>query len=77
MDNERDQSAPNSSVDPGQSTTRSGEEIGSSEQEEGRQDTGSKGATQRPTGTSTARDVTGVDPQDSTTGGPNQGGQGG
>ena len=46
------------------SESRSGEEIARGEHEPGRTDTGGQGATDRPTGTSTARDFTGVDPQD-------------
>jgi len=77
MDQERDKSAPDSSVDPGDTITRRGEDVSDTEHEAGRHDTGTQGDTDRPTGTSTARDVSGVDPQDSTTGGPSQGGQGG
>lgn len=46
------------------SDSRSGEEVGGSEQEHGRQDTGTQGESERPTGESTARDWTGVDPKD-------------
>lgn len=66
-----DENKPDSPVDQGvesESLTRRGEEIGEGDKEAGRQDTGDHGATGRPTGTSTARDRTGVDPQDSTTG---------
>jgi hypothetical protein len=49
----------------GESTTSRGEDITERDgKEAGRQDTGVQGETERPTGTSTARDVTGVDPQD-------------
>ncbi len=49
----------------GESTTDRGEDMTDRDgKEAGRQDTGTQGATQRPTGTSTARDVTGVNPQD-------------
>ena len=48
----------------GESTTRRAEDIAKHEKEPGRQDTGPEGGADRPTGTSTARDVTGVDPQD-------------
>jgi hypothetical protein len=49
----------------GQSTAARGEDIMDRDgKEAGRQDTGTQGASQRPTGTSTARDVTGVNPQD-------------
>lgn len=54
-------------VDPGtkvESTTRRGEEMSDHDKEAGRTDTGTQGATQRPTGTSTARDFTSVDPKD-------------
>jgi hypothetical protein len=63
---------PNQPVDPGtkvDSTTRRGEEIAANEKEAGRADTGTQGATERPTGTSTARDYTSVDPK-----GPKDGG---
>ena len=46
------------------SDSRSGEDLSSSEQEAGREETGTRGETERPTGTSSARDVTGIDPQD-------------
>lgn len=49
----------------GQSSTRRGEEVSGQEgKEAGRHDTGTQGESQRPTGTSTARDSTGVDPQE-------------
>jgi hypothetical protein len=47
-----------------ESTTRSGEEVANSEQEAGRTDGPDKGQTGRPTGTSTARDYTGVNPKE-------------
>jgi len=51
--------------DPGESQTRRGEDMQDDDgKEAGRKDTGSEGTTDRPTGTSTARDVTGIDPQD-------------
>jgi hypothetical protein len=46
------------------SESRAGEEVASSEQEQGRVDTGTQGAADRPTGESTARDWTGVDPKE-------------
>ena len=49
-------------TDPGESVTRSAEDI--DEDEAGRESTGTKGVSDRPKGTSTARDRTGVDPQD-------------
>jgi len=51
--------------DVGESQTRSGEDMKDDDgKEPGREDKGSKGATDRPVGTSTARDFTGVDPQE-------------
>ena len=51
--------------DPGESQTRRGEDVQDDDgKEAGRKDTGSEGATDRPTGTSTARDFTGINPQD-------------
>jgi len=48
----------------GDSDSRRGEDESKGNKEPGRQDTGPKGPTGRPTGTSTARDMTGIDPQD-------------
>ena len=48
----------------GESTTRRGEDVIEEGKEPGRHDGPAQGESQRPTGTSTARDVTGVDPQD-------------
>ena len=48
------------------SMTRSGEDVAKHEHEAGRHDTGTQGSTERPTGTSTARDFTGVDPKEVT-----------
>jgi len=49
----------------GKSTTRRGEDVPKEEgKEAGRQDAGAKGESARPAGTSTARDSTGVGPQD-------------
>jgi hypothetical protein len=49
----------------GESTTRRGEDVVKEEgQESGRETLGTKGESDRPYGTSTARDATGVDPQD-------------
>lgn len=54
----------------GVSTTRRGEDVkGEDGTEPGREDTGTKGATNRPTGSSDARDSTGVDPQGNANGG--------
>ncbi len=49
--------------------SRCGEEVSATEQEHGRKDMGKKGETERETGTSTARDYTGVDPQEPKDGG--------
>lgn len=49
----------------GQSTTRRGEDVSDQEgKEPGRYDSGTQGQSERPTGGSTQRDSTGVDPQD-------------
>jgi hypothetical protein len=58
----------------GESITRRGEDVVDDDgTEPGRQDTGSDGTpADRPTGASTARDRTGVDPQEPTTGSPPQ-----
>ena len=49
----------------GDSTTRRGEAIVDKEgKEPGRMDAGTQGPSQRPVGTSTMRDSTGIDPQD-------------
>ena len=48
----------------GTSESENAEDIAEAEKEAGRQDTGTSGGSDRPTGSSTARDVTGVDPQD-------------
>jgi hypothetical protein len=64
----------------GESTSTGGEELAGKEgKEAGREDTGMKGPAQRPTGTSTGEDSTGIDPQGSTGGSPNvtSGDQGG
>jgi hypothetical protein len=76
---EHPESAPSTVEDPGLSTTKSGEDTALSEDEAGREDLGTKGESERPVGTSTARDSTGVDPQETVTGGPTQpaGDQGG
>jgi hypothetical protein len=76
---EHPESAPSAVEDPGQSTTKSGEDVGATEDEAGREDLGTKGQSERPVGTSDARDSTGVDPQETVTGSPTQpaGDQGG
>jgi hypothetical protein len=48
----------------GTSGSRSAEDTAKGEKEAGREDTGPSGGAGRPSGTSTARDVTGVAPQD-------------
>ena len=48
----------------GTSTTRRGEDVVDEEGESGRRTTGTQGPSQRPVGESTARDSTGVDPQE-------------
>lgn len=54
----------------GESHTQRGEDVADSEgQESGRVDTGTQGSSGRPTGTSGPEDATGVDPQDSGSGG--------
>jgi hypothetical protein len=60
--------------DVGESITRRGEDvIDDAGTEPGREDTGSDGTpADRPTGASTVRDRTGVDPQEPTTGSPPQ-----
>lgn len=51
--------------DVGESTSRRAEDIAKKENEAGREDTGTKGQTDRPTGTSSGRDVSSVKPHDS------------
>ncbi|HEX3621639.1 MAG TPA: hypothetical protein VHT97_04915 [Acidimicrobiales bacterium] len=48
----------------GTSTTRRGEDVVDEEGEDGRHRTGTQGESQRPVGESTARDSTGIDPQE-------------
>lgn len=48
----------------GTSTTRRGEDVVEEDGENGRHRTGTQGESQRPVGVSTARDSTGIDPQD-------------
>ncbi len=55
-------------TDPGtevESINRRAEDIAREEQEAGRQDGPNQGSTGRPTGTSTPRDMTGIDPSES------------
>jgi hypothetical protein len=48
----------------GVSTTRRGEDVATEEDQPGHHDTGPRGASQRPSGTSSAARATGVDPQE-------------
>jgi hypothetical protein len=50
--------------DVGASTNRRGEDMVEEDGEDGRHRTGTQGESQRPVGTSTLRDSTGIDPQD-------------
>jgi hypothetical protein len=59
-----------SALGVGESINRHGEDVAKQEDEEGREDTGTKGATDRPTGVSDSRASTAVDPQDTESGGP-------
>jgi hypothetical protein len=54
----------------GVSTTRRGEDVAKQEDEPGREDTGTQGPTDRPTGVSDERASTSVDDQDTESGGP-------
>ncbi|MFE7775234.1 hypothetical protein ACFU5O_15280 [Streptomyces sp. NPDC057445] len=58
---------------PVQSDSRSGEDRGGKAEEEGMRDTGSRGRSQRPSGSRDARAYTGVDPQDPQTDTPTSG----
>jgi hypothetical protein len=51
-------------LDAGTSTTRRGEDVVEVDGQDGRRTTGTQGESQRPVGESTARDSTGIDPQD-------------
>ena len=48
----------------GESITTRGEDVAKAGKEPGREDAGVQGPSRRPVGTSTARDSTGIDPQD-------------
>ncbi len=48
----------------GESEHRGGEQVATEEQEAGRHDTGEQGGTGRPTGESSMRDATSIDPQE-------------
>ena len=54
----------------GVSMTRRGEDVDKQEPEPGREDTGTKGATDRPVGVSDERASTSVDPDETESGGP-------
>jgi hypothetical protein len=54
----------------GESINRRGEDVARQEDEEGREDTGTRGASDRPVGVSDERASTSVDPEDTVTGGP-------
>jgi hypothetical protein len=58
-----------SALGVGVSMTRRGEDVAKQEDEEGRDDTGTKGPTDRPTGVSDERASTSVDPNDTESGG--------
>jgi hypothetical protein len=60
-----------SALGVGVSKRRSAQDLADKEDEEGRASQGVKGKTERRHGTSSAEDSTGVDPQESVTGGPN------
>lgn len=71
------ESVAESSGGVGDSMTRHGEDVIKEEgPEAGRIDEGTQGPTNRPVGSNTGRFSTGVDPQDSQTGGPNLPGAG-
>jgi hypothetical protein len=57
---DQDPSVPGNIAD---SPNRGGEEVAKEEQEPGRKDAGTQGASNRPVGKSDTRDMTGVDPQ--------------
>lgn len=61
---------PESPMGVGPSRSRSGEDIGDADDEEGRRDAGTRGESGRPVGKSDDRDSTSVDPQDSQDGSP-------
>ncbi len=80
---------PKTSDNPGSATAPGAENVGDQDtqrgedasaedgKEAGREDAGTQGPTNRPVGTSDARDTTGVDPQEPVTDSPPMGGQGG
>jgi hypothetical protein len=54
----------------GESINRRGEDVAREEDEEGREDAGTRGASDRPVGVSDERASTSVDPEDTVSGGP-------
>jgi hypothetical protein len=54
----------------GESINRRGEDVARQEDEEGREDLGTQGASDRPVGVSDERASTSVDPEDTVSGGP-------
>jgi hypothetical protein len=54
----------------GESINRGGEDVARQEDEEGREDTGTQGESDRPVGVSDERAPTSVDPDDTVSGGP-------
>ena len=68
-----------SALGVGESMTRRGEDVDKQEDEPGREDEGTKGASDRPVGTSDERDSTSVDASETQSGGPHMpaGDQGG
>lgn len=54
----------------GESINRRGEDVARQEDEEGREDVGTQGASDRPVGVSDERASTSVDPEDTVSGGP-------
>lgn len=59
-----------SALGVGESISRRGEDVGKQEDEEGRDDAGTQGPSERPVGTSDERDSTSIDPSDTESGGP-------
>jgi hypothetical protein len=59
-----------SALGVGESINRHGEDVAKQEDEEGRDDTGTKGPSDRPAGTSDERASTSVDPNETESGGP-------
>ena len=58
-----------SALGVGESINRHGEDVAKQEDEEGREDTGTQGASDRPVGVSDERDSTSVDPAETVSGG--------